>query len=313
MQLIVFITFLVLLVYKVRFSIFDSIISFCQKLHWSCMNELPQNSNFLPELQALVCGENFQQMNSAHLYVSSGLIHLFVVSGAHLLVLEKILRFIFSFFKEFFSPTTESFLVFTFLLFYAGICELNPPVTRALLLFCLTDTIFFGKIFWPRSNKIFLAGLVCLFLHPQWITSLSLQLSWLIALAGLLATDCFKITHRLASQTFHFLMIYPTLLLFQNPSFFSIFLNLIFSWFLELILFPLALLVTGLPFLTPLFDFLMQLLKTILQNAELNLLPSTLTDKYEVLQFNWGLILTTHVALHFFNLFKKRNSHEVFR
>lgn len=189
MHLTLFLTFSVLTAHLNRFSIYQFVHSWSHQLHLQCVSSLPQESNSLPELQALVCGSNFEQLNFSKLYIATGLIHLFVVSGAHLILIQKILNFGL---KPLSLKKFSAFLTFLALFYFAASCEFNAPVTRALISIVLTDQFIFRSSFWPPHFKILITGLITLFFHTEWISSLSLQLSWLIALGLLLNKEFLK-------------------------------------------------------------------------------------------------------------------------
>ena len=110
----------------VRFSFYELLDSIAKNTHSFCLNFIPKDSEFITELNALVCAENFSSLNSSHLYISSGLIHLFVVSGAHLLFIEKI-----------FSKLSQKnrklqWVLLGILITYGFACSLNPPIVRSL-------------------------------------------------------------------------------------------------------------------------------------------------------------------------------------
>ncbi|MCM8784680.1 MAG: ComEC family competence protein [Candidatus Omnitrophica bacterium] len=113
--------------------------------------------------------------------IKSGIYHLFVISGIHVL-------FLFLFFKILFIPFQKvnnihpkffpSLLLF-FLWFYAFLCGFRIPVTRAVLMFSfyLIFEIFERKI--EPLKSLILASFSFLFINPYNIYSLSFLLSFL--------------------------------------------------------------------------------------------------------------------------------------
>lgn len=307
MHLIVLLSFLIFSVHFSRISVFDRLQFLEKKLHTKCIVWLPSHSNSLPELKALVCGENFEQLQISQHYLSTGLIHLFVVSGAHLMVLKIIADFILScLISGFVSEKNRSILVLIFLFFYAAACEFNPPIVRAFCLIAIISLNNFSKAFWPTHFSILIAGFLSLFFHSNWITSLSLQLSWLISIAGTLGLLWLNERHALVQQSFQTLWIYPTLLLFQTPNPFFILTNFIFSKFLEIFLFPFALLVSIFPFFVFVFDAIINFLKVVLGKTEILIIPSELSEKSFFISLNWILIFSLHVCCHLSWVKRKR-------
>jgi ComEC/Rec2-related protein len=298
MHLIVLLSFLLFILTSNRISVFDRLQFLEKKLHSKCLFLLPQNSKSLPELKALVCGENFDQLQSSQYYISTGLIHLFVVSGAHLIVLKIIADFLLSLCGKFISAPVQKIIALTLLTIYAGMCEFNPPVMRALFLMYLNSELFFSKIFWPTHFRIFIAGLISLLFQPTWISSLSLQLSWLISLGGVFNFYFFQDIHPLLQNVFQSIWIYPTLIFFQIPSPFFIITNLLFSKLLDTFLFPFALLVGLIPFLICIFDPVIEFLKMVLGQSEMAFQPTELSQNPKLIFTNWVLIFVLHFLFH---------------
>lgn len=311
MHLIVLLSISLFIVTFNRISVFDRLQFLEKKLHLKCLFLLPQNSSALPELKALVCGETFNQLQISQFYISSGLIHLFVVSGAHLIVLKKIADFFLTFFSRLLSEKIRKFVTLVILIVYSGMCEFNPPVIRALILILLNSELLFSKIFWPGHFKALFAGLIALLFNPMWLNSISLQLSWLIALGGLLNLYLLDHLHPLIKSFIQSVWIYPTLLFFQIPSPYFILTNLIFSQFLEFFFFPFAILVSIFQNLVIIFDPAVDFLKFILGKTELNLNPSALIVNPKLTLLNWILIFVLHFTLHIVWKVKKKSNEDI--
>ncbi len=298
MHLIVLLSFLLLIATLNRISVFDRLQFLEKKLHLKCLSWIPEDSKSIPELKALVCGENFNQLQVSQNYFSTGLIHLFVVSGAHLFVLKLIADFLFAFFKNFISLRTRQLFVLALLFIYSGMCEFNPPVMRAFFLILLNSDSAFTKVHWPAHYRLLFAGFISLIFQPQWISSLSLQLSWLISVGGLFNIYFLNQIHPLGQNTFQSIWIYPTLVFFQIPSPFFLLTNMLLSKILELFLFPFAILSCVFPFLICVFDPVIEFLKTTLDKTEISFLPTELNRNPQLILFNWILIFLMHFFFH---------------
>ncbi|MBC7743328.1 MAG: ComEC/Rec2 family competence protein [Bdellovibrionaceae bacterium] len=289
--------FSLIIVAAIRFSIVSHLEFLTKFSHGHCLERLPQAASALPELKALACGENFSSLTTAQLFIATGLIHLFVVSGTHLVVLQKI------FFK--FAPQRSPWAQFIFLLIlflYAGVCEFNAPVTRSLLAIFTTMLLSSRKLYWPWYFKTLLVGLLTLSLNPQWIQSISLQLSWLAALTLGLNQHLFRERSILFKQTIFFIMLFPLLIYLQIPSPIIIVINIVFSPVLEFILFPLSILVWVFPRLYPVFDFMITFLKTILSLVNLNFTPQIDQPPLYFCIFIWIFIFFVHVGIHVYSM-----------
>ena len=153
MILVGFLVLILAITTMIRISIFDYFQGISILFHNFCLVRL--NFDFLSqaELQALVCGKNFSNFETANLYMASGLIHLFVVSGAHLLIIEN---FIVKFFSR--NHITTAYFIIIILSIYALACKLNPPITRSLISVMVSMTIIRNHLRWPENFKIFVCG-----------------------------------------------------------------------------------------------------------------------------------------------------------
>ena len=279
-----------------RFSVHEILAPVAKTAHLFCLNNLPDSSLSIAELKALVCAENFTNLSDSQFYISSGLIHLFVVSGAHLVLIENLLNKI----------TSSRFLVFIVLIIYGFACGLNAPIVRCLIAFTLNLYLIEKNIHWPAHFKLLIIGSISLSFNYNWITSLSLQMSWIAAFLVVLGNNFFKDNSSFFKQSLFFITLLPTLVFFQIPSPVVILTNLVLAPILEFILFPLGLLVLFFNFLSPLFDFLILSFRLILQKLELDFQIQTTELPANLVFFNWCLILTLHAVFHLVYVNKKR-------
>ena len=146
--------------------------------------------------------------------------------------------------------------------------------------------------------KILVTGFLTLMFNFQWVLSFSLQMSWIAAFLVSICSVFFTERSVFFKQSLFFISLFPTLIFFQIPSPTSILLNICFAGILEMLLFPLALLVWFFNFLFPVFDSLIGLFKAVLQKLELEFQIQTQDMPLSLLLFNWGLIFFLHVLFH---------------
>lgn len=293
MVILLFLIFLTYSALNFRFSVIEFLSPLSSFFHQRCLYLLPSHVHDFPEMAALVCGHNFENAADAQIYKSSGLIHLFVVSGSHLVLLKKIL-------EKVRLPTS---VIFCFLIAYCFCSLLNPPVVRSCLF--LLATLALKKIsrLWPVDYILLLSGFLCLILNPYWVGSLSLQMSWI---AGLVLACCSDLDSALRQMTFYFIFSLTYFGLgFPSPSIIP--LSLFVSPVLEFVLFPLCLSATLFHFLEPLPKFLIEHLNSVLVSLEFN-------NSIQIFQqdslnnavaWNWLIIFLIHIYLYF-----KRKRHE---
>ncbi len=282
----------------VRFSVLEIMAPVAEKAHLYCLANLPQSSTSISELKALVCAQNFTNLSDSQFYISSGLIHLFVVSGAHLILIEKLLN----------KFNIHQNLIFIIILIYSFACNLNAPVVRCLLAFALNAYFTSKNIRWPAHFKLLIVGLLTLGFNFVWITSLSLQMSWLAAFLVVLGEHFYKEASLLFKQSLFFITLLPCIVFFQIPGPVVILLNIILAPVLEFILFPLGLVVWFFNFMSPLFDFLISIFKFILQSLELDFQIQTKDLPPDLVFYNWCLIFLLHAAFHLIHVRKKRKN-----
>lgn len=270
-------------------------------LHNQCLKRLPDQSKALPELKAIVCGENFPTLNSAEIFIAAGLIHLFVVSGAHLIILKKIFDFI----NKGFLP---EFVFIIFIIIYSAACNFNPPILRSLLTLLISAFFLKEKTFWPNHFKLLVVGLVSLLMNFYWLKSLSLQMSWIISFVLIFNSEFAKEQSLLVRQSLYLLFLSPVLVFLQIPNFLIVLTNLFFSAILEFILFPLGILTWLFPFTYTLFDICIDSTKWILKNFEFNYVHQNNLIPPHFIEFIWFYIGVLHLIFHLFLIFKSRKS-----
>ncbi len=147
--------------------------------------------------RAFFCGQSLNEGPLKQLWISTGLYHLLVVSGSHLIFLFALmgwtqgqLTWIFS--SDFFQKNPSSKFGLTlaahsieiFLSCYFTLMTgFQAPLVRALFAKALQFMSRKLKLFWPRDIIVNISGIACLLLFPEWLQSQSLLLSWLASLA----------------------------------------------------------------------------------------------------------------------------------
>ena len=300
MILILMLIISLLVVSLFRFSAVSEIQFLSSAAHQLCIDQIPHNSNFQAELKALVCAENFTTLSATKTYAASGLIHLFVVSGAHLILIERILHFLTQKFKW------SRLVVFSCLFGYAFICDLNAPVCRALVSFSLNQYLYSKNIVWPLVTRSLVIGLLTLLLNPAWATSLSLQMSWLAAFATSVGSDFLKNKNIFFRQLIFFILLYPLLMFMQAPSLSTVLFNLFFAPVLEYVLFPLALLTCLLKPFYILFDLILGFFNRLLGLLEADYTPALTAAPPDWVLITWIMIFGLHFATHAYYVHRNR-------
>lgn len=261
--------------------------------HKKCLQLIPPSSQHPEALSALTCGEKITDKNLQNYLSKTSLIHIFVVSGSHLILFDQFLGIL----------KIPYFLRFLFLSFYSLCVGWQAPAVRALLGLGLRRALQYPSLNFPSDLLVLLTGILTLFLFPAWWNSLSLLMSWCAALAL-----CVPHTLRLKKSWVRALAAQLTILLFMSAPLWglgslhplSVIYNLFLGPVVAYILLPLSVLSLLVPATVQGFDITMTFFQEVLPH---------LTDPIEVgktsmptIGLLWLWIFTWHVTLHFLRL-----------
>jgi competence protein ComEC len=260
-----------------------------------CNEMLPIHTTESETLNSLVCGEKVTDDFHIKTLQRTGLIHVFVVSGGHLVVISELLGIL----------NWPTFLRFFALLFFTFMTGFQPPCLRSLIQFFLA-----GKFLLKSDQKVFLSGIILLGAFPALVSSLSLQLSWVAALAlsfceGFLAKST-KPKKLILGSVFVYFATFPLLQSLSGPHPLSILWNILFAPAMSLFLFPLSALAFVSFHALSFVEFLMPWLWKVLAMAEEVSNGVTLFTWNPVLSWIW--ILALHGFVHLFLVAYRRKA-----
>lgn len=262
-------------------------------MHHMCLKKLHFQGQLKEIYKALVCGKRIYGHELKNLFIQGGLIHLTVVSGAHLLFLER-------FWEKLPIPVIiKKHGLFIILTLYALISNLQAPVLRALFSVCLLSVSKKYKLFWQKNFITFLSALLCLIYQPAWIHSLSLQLSMLAC-----CLLNFSI-HSIKKSFFVYLFILPIINRWQALHPLTVIVNWILAPIISGLLFPLSFLSPLLKILYPITDFLWLIVLKFLKYFSLLPSSSYLMTWYLPKAWIWPYVALVHFLLFYINNFKK--------
>jgi hypothetical protein len=211
--------------------VIHSLLNVVQQGPKFCTSLLPESSH--PSLYAaLICGSFVTDENARRLFLDTGLIHILVVSGAHLSFLENRIAFL-----------PASFRIFA-LGVYCWCTGFGAPVTKALVRRLLEAKL--APLGWTGVQCEAAAVVLLLWMIPEWLVSRSFLMSWMCALAFSLP-PILPIFDKCAKA-------YVLLFAFVAASPLTILWNAALAPLIGEVLFPLCLLVIPFPFLVPLTD-----------------------------------------------------------
>ena len=274
------------------FLCFD-LTALSNEIHEICLKQLSFKSSLPDIYKALVCGKRLPYGELKQIFVKGGLIHLTVVSGAHLLFLENLYLKL-----PLPKPIKNGGLCF-FLILYALASQFQPPVVRALFSFFLLQFSQRLKLFWSATGRTLLSALFCLIYNKDWIDSGSLQLSVLASLVYSVPKSSLK------KAFFIYLFLLPFLNRWQSLHPLTVLINWILAPVISGLLFPLSFLSPFLPFLYKISDFLWLVFLRLLEGVKF--LPAdTALIKYQLPEkWTWFYILFIFFVLSAFKKLKR--------
>lgn len=267
----VFLIFSLVLFFLNPVQIFDWLAIQTESLSQICLQSSPFKNQTENVWQALVCGQSLMRTEFwGNALKSSGLIHIFVVSGSHFLVFTWILNFLHI------PNWIQNIVLWTF----NAATGFTAPGTRACLALSLQKTLCLQD-----HQKTLCVGFLCLGLQPDWIFSYSFWLSWL---AGFMLQFCPRDPLRIL-QNFLF---FATWSFLGTPlSLWALILNIFLAPIIGWVLFPLALLSLIYPFAF-LFEDLLGFLEWILRLLEMDQKKIPFNISLRGLSF---VVLATHL------------------
>lgn len=290
-------------------------------IHSACL-QLSPSILYQPVFNAFLCGAPFPHASTFDDLKATGLLHLVVVSGAHLLIVEQFLLYFLA--KR---PSLKK-VIFPALIFYMLAARAAPPIMRALLSFAFKSLQKKFSLRWSALQINAISGVLGLVLFQNDRQRSSLLLSWTCALAMAISqlnsnpadqkkSKIFIWTATLRTCIYVYVLLFPLLLPLSPPHPFSIACNLIMAPLISGLFFPIILLGAAFKFLTlhlgslrfesifELIDFIWCQFATILHWAA-HWLPSPLEPKSLARQWLYFYVLTLNVFFLVFEVHFKR-------
>jgi competence protein ComEC len=262
-----------------------------------CGQILPQQSQNKAILDSMLCGQNLKNEELKENLTKTSLIHIFIISGTHLILFDKFLFFL----------KIPELLRFLFLSIYSLMIGWQPPAVRALIAL-VTRAVFRKFNFrFPVDLIVLIAGLLTLIFFPTWWKSLSLLMSWCAALA-LCWTSTLKIKNKLISVLISNLTIFIFMTVplwgIGNLHPLSILYNIFLAPAVSFILLPLAFFTLAFHPLLKIFDFFIFAFNKIMVLISDPIL--TTQAKPPSIEFLWIWIFSLHIFFHIIRLYLYR-------
>lgn len=267
-----------------------------------CSGFVEQVTSYPALASAFVCGTPIDELAQKEVFLQTGLIHLMVVSGSHLIFVTHLFSVLLIHQRH---DRRVEFVLICILISYSFITGFQAPVVRSLFGILILKLSHYFRWNWDSHRVQVIAGLSILSVNPAWISSFSFFLSWFAASGLQWGTLFLKspsnskknwfhvfIPHALTSLLIQFLIS----LLTQTFSWLSFGTNLIISPLIGILLFPLLLAAMIFPPLGQIADLfwreLLQFLSWLLEVFPQDLMAFTFEP-------NW-LLLATVIGIQFF-------------
>ncbi len=260
------------------------------EVHHFCLQSSP-SSHWQDFYQAIVCGKKLQASVQWQQMKQLGMLHILVVSGAHLAFLSQTLRFLC------FHRLPES-LEKLFLLGLVVVCQFQAPALRAWCYLFISGINRKKKLFLKPSGLLLVAIIFCLSINPLFFAGMSLPLTWLACLGIGFGKNSFT------QSFFCFLFLQPILSQWGSPSLLTVGINAFITPLVGMVLFPASLFCFFLPFLTPVVDRLWELLFHLAQVLSPSLVLSEAENFSEGKLWLWLYALALNIALMGWEFYK---------
>ena len=262
--------------------------------HKKCLNIIPKVSKNYASLTSLVCGEKITDAELRGNLIKTSIIHIFIVSGSHLIFID-------SFFEFFCFPF---FVRFIFLSIYSMATGLEPPTVRALIGIIIKKIIRDKSWGYPSDLLTLLTGLCTLNFFSSWWQSISFLMSWCASLA-LSAPSLLRIKTPLlrvfCSQCSVFIIMLFPLFSFGSLHPLSILYNLFLGNIVAFVLLPLSFLALLNSNLTLLFDNFMELFNSAVAHFSEPILIESHTPL--PIGYLWVWLFSWHLLFHFSRIY----------
>jgi|GEM_PF-2399237 len=200
---------------------------FFMSLHDFCLNSLNHEIT-----QALACGKSLSKSTSFNLLADFGLLHFFVISGAHF-------NFVLAFLEKSKISNKHSLFFQQVLLFaFVAMCNYSPPIFRVFIVYILKINVSKICFFLPPLINHFTSYLFCLVVFSNSRNLMfSASLSFLFSVLIFSSKEKSKIK---TSQKLYFTALPFFLFVFGLPHYSSLILTPITGLLMSLLLLPLS-------------------------------------------------------------------------
>lgn len=196
MKILIWITIAAAQTIFLKLNCFDFFQGLSEKSHLFALHLLeghPSPWNWFYEAILIGRDEGLRSQPYLQSFFVLGLYHLIVVSGSHVLALEKIISTVFFFLP----PKLKKTVIWTALILFCFVNRLQASCVRAFVSWLVMQKKFLKT---PLQGDLqMIVTCLCLLFQPVWVKSLSFQLSCGATL-GLAMASSFKASHKIKKK-----------------------------------------------------------------------------------------------------------------
>lgn len=194
-------------------------------------------------------------------YQENGISHLFAISGMQFYLIANFILKINKRLKI--SKKANSLLTCFIIFIYFSILDLNASILRGMLFFCLFSINKIGNLNMPKWKIVTLAILITILINPYFITEVAFWYSFTISIGLLYFLQPSSYWRSLwNSSMISFLLSIPiSLYYFCQINLLSLFYNLFYIPYINIIIFPLTIVTLLIPPVEPLYQLTINILE----------------------------------------------------
>ena len=243
------------------------VISKNKNIYYKVKEFVYKRLNHNKYLYTFIVGDKFylsQEIKNS--YQENGISHLFAISGMHITLLSNIILKILSTLKV--KENKRYLITSIILIFYLLIVGLSPSILRGVLFFIVFKYNNLYYFYIKPTNLFILVLCISLLINPKYIFEVSFQYSFLISftliyMSEFLSSKNYFISLIKTSIISSIVSLPISLYNFYSINVLSVIYNLLFIPLITIIVFPLSLITFIFPQITPIYNFITDIMENI--------------------------------------------------
>lgn len=243
------------------------VISKNKNIYYKVKEFVYKRLNHNKYLYTFIVGDKFylsQEIKNS--YQENGISHLFAISGMHITLLSNIILKLLSTLKV--KENKRYLITSIILIFYLLIVGLSPSILRGVLFFIVFKYNNLYYFYIKPTNLFILVLCISLLTNPKYIFEVSFQYSFLISftliyMSEFLSSKNYFISLIKTSIISSIVSLPISLYNFYSINVLSVIYNLLFIPLITIIVFPLSLITFIFPQITPIYNFITDIMENI--------------------------------------------------